>query len=154
GPEFQFAHAGHQRHGGAEGAQKAPEKNRPGPETMEEMQAFLQLLFIMAERPDVQDLMVIMKSDPIRDPVAQDRSDHRARPGGNDTDMTGTDHRAQGDQQERSWNDERHAYKRFRKGDDECDGEAPDRMRLGDAGDPRRQFVKKPMEDLMEQGLG
>src|SRR5262249_31538975 len=49
GPEFQFAHAGHQRHGGAEGAQKAPEKNRPGPETMEEMKAFLQLLFIMTE---------------------------------------------------------------------------------------------------------
>ena len=45
-------------------------------------------------------------SDPERDPIAQNRADHRAGPGWNDADVTGSDHRAQCYQQKSAGDDE------------------------------------------------
>src|SRR5690242_14156560 len=64
-PEFQLAHARHQRHGAAEGPQETAQEYRPSTEAVKEMQAFFQLVFVVPERPDMQDLVVIMKPDPV-----------------------------------------------------------------------------------------
>lgn len=67
--------------------------------------------------------------------------------------MTGSDHRAQCDQQEGAGYDEGNTDEGFGKRHDKGDRKAPDGMSLSDARDPGGQLMKKPMEKLMQHAL-
>ena len=152
-PELQFAHARHQWHVGPERPQEAAQKDRPGAEAVNVVLVFFFLGFVFVERPDVQDLVVIMESDPIGNPVAHHRTRNRAGPCRYDADVTGADHRAQRDQEKGTGDDERNAHEGFGKRHQKGDRKTPFRMGLRDARDPRRQVTEKPMGKLVEHAF-
>jgi len=146
GPEFQFGHARNQRDGRTERPHEAADKDRPGAPAMKEMQALFNLVLEAPKQPEMHDFVVIVEPDPPRDPVSHDRTDDRSGNGGEKPYMRGANHPAQGEQKDRSGNDERNADKGFRTGDGEGDGKYPVRMGLGGEGDPVTRVMGEPME--------
>src|SRR5450432_1386104 len=153
GPELQFRHARHQRHGGAKRPHETADKDRPGTPAMKEVQAFLNLRLEAAEEREMHDLVMIVKADPPRDPVAQDRTHNRACHGGEKSDMGGADDPTKAEQQERPRYDKGHADKGFRKGDDEGDGKDPIGMGVRRHRDPGAGVADKPMKEIKNHAL-
>ena len=147
-PEFQLGHAGDQRNGGAQGAHEAADENRPAAPAMKQMQRFFDFLFEAAEKPEMNDFMVVVETDPPRDPIPQHRTHECAQPGRKQADMAGADHPAQGYQQNGARNDEGHADKGFRKSDGKGDGKDPIGMGLSGKGYPRARFIGKRMKKI------
>jgi hypothetical protein len=147
-PEFQLGHAGDQRNSGAQGAHEAADENRPAAPAMKQVQRFFDFLFEAAEKPEMNDFMVVVETDPPRDPIPQHRAHECAQPGRKQADMAGADHPAQGYQQNGARNDEGHADKGFRKSDGKGDGKDPIGMGLCGKGYPRTRFIGKRMKKI------
>ena len=148
GPELQFRHARHQRHGGAEWSHEAADKDRPGTPAMKEMQAVFNLCLKAAEEREMHDLVMIVKADPPRDPVAQDRTNDRACHGGEQPNMGGANDPTQAEQQDRPGYDKGHTDKGFRKGYGKGDGKDPIGMGVRRHRDPGAGVADKPMKEI------
>lgn len=120
---------------------------------MKEVQCLFDLGFEFAERPQMQDLVVIVPAQPPGYPVAADRAQHSPRYGGPKSDIRRADYTAQRDQQRKSRDQDRDTCERFRKSHPERDGKTPIGIGACGAGHPEAGVIDEPVQQIGKHGV-